>query len=346
MENASQVILRNEDRLGEASLLIIDPLRDLLAQRLTRNGRPLRLSTQDFGDAAWLNAAGLPTSFEAVPGVSGEESIVVLLLPRERDRLTLLLHAIAARLNPAARLWLVGENRAGIRSSARYLEARFGAVKVLDKARHCVLYEASEPSGQPPFELTDYLASWSLPLDGRELQLRSLPGVFAHGRLDRGSDLLLTALQRLQPAGRVLDFACGCGVIGLALLQENAEIDLTLLDSSALALESCRRSLAANGLQASLLPSDGLGSVSAPYDWIVSNPPFHRGVRSDLGVAAEFFREAGTFLTENGRIVIVFNRHLPYLRWLHQAFERVDLLDAGEDYTIVQACRPNLRRGK
>ena len=346
MENASQVILRNEDRLGEKSLLLVDPLRDLLAQRLSRNGRPLRLSTQDFGDAAWLDSAGFPASFEAVPEVSGEESMVVLQLPREKDRLSLLLHAVAARLDPAARLWLVGENRAGIRSSARYLEARFGAVKVLDKARHCVLYEASEPRRQPPFELADYLVSWSLPMDGEALQLRSLPGVFAHGRLDRGSELLITALQRLQPAGRVLDFACGCGVIGLALLRENVNIDLTLLDSSALALESCRRSLDANGLQATVLPSDGLSSVSGAYDWIISNPPFHRGVRSDLGVAEDFFREAGTFLTENGRIVIVFNRHLPYLRWLHHAFDRVDVLGAGEDFTIVQACRPKLRRGK
>jgi 16S rRNA (guanine1207-N2)-methyltransferase len=346
VDNASQVILRNEDRLGGKSLLIINPLRDLLAQGLMRDGRPLRLSTQDFGDAAWLEAAGFPVSFEAVPGVSGEESTVILHLPREKDRLSLLLHAVSARLSPAARLWLVGENRAGIRSSARYLDAHFGAVEAIDKARHCVLYEAREPRLQRPFGLADYLTAWSLRLDGEDLQLLSLPGVFAHGRLDRGSELLLDALRQLKPAGRVLDFACGCGVLGLALLRENEKIELTLLDSSAVALESCRRSMDANGLRASMLPSDGLASVSERYDWIVSNPPFHRGVRSDLGVAADFFREAGTFLTENGKIVIVFNRHLPYLRWLQHAFDRVDLLGSGGDFTIVQAGRPNLRRGQ
>ena len=346
MENASQVILRNEDRLGEEPLLIINPLRDLLAQRLMRDDRPLRLSTQDYGDAAWLEAAGFPVSFEAVPGVSGAESTVVLHLPREKDRLMLLLHAVSARLNPSARFWLVGENRAGIRSSARYLDAHFGRFEVVDKARHCVLYEAREPERQTPFELADYLAAWSLRLDGEDLQLLSLPGVFAHGRLDRGSELLLNALRQLKPAGRVLDFACGCGVLGLALLRENEKMELTLLDSSALALESCRRSMEANGLHASMLPSDGLAGVSERYDWIVSNPPFHRGVRNDLGVAADFFREAGTFLTDKGKMVIVFNRHLPYLRWLQQAFDRVELLGAGGDYTVAQACRPNFRPGQ
>ena len=69
-------------------------------------------------------------------------------------------------------------------------------------------------------------------------------------------------------------------------------------------------------------------------------------MRSDLGVAADFFREAGTFLTDKGKIVIVFNRHLPYLRWLQQAFNRVELLGAGGDYTVAQACRPNFRPGQ
>jgi 16S rRNA (guanine1207-N2)-methyltransferase len=345
VENASQVLLRNEDRLGGEPLLIVNPLRDLLVQRLRRGGRAVRLSAQDFGDAAWLEAAGFPASFEAVPFVGGEESTVILHLPREKDLLNLLLHAVAADLGPAARLWLVGENRSGIRSAAHHLDAHFEAVEVIDKARHCVLYEARQPKQQRPFDLADYLAAWSLRLDGRELRLLSLPGVFAHGRFDRGSDQLLNVLWKLRPAGRVLDFACGCGVLGLALLRENESLELTLLDSSAMALESCRRSMDENGLRGSLLPSDGLSGVSERFDWIVSNPPFHRGVRSDLGVAADFFRAAGTFLTENGKIVIVFNRHLPYLRWLQQNFDRVTLLGSGGDYTIVQACRPNRRRG-
>ena len=49
---------------------------------------------------------------------------------------------------------------------------------------------------------------------------------------------------------------------------------------------------------------------------------------------------------DKGKMVIVFNRHLPYLRWLQQAFNRVELLGAGGDYTVAQACRPNFRPGQ
>jgi 16S rRNA (guanine1207-N2)-methyltransferase len=76
------------------------------------------------------------------------------------------------------------------------------------------------------------------------------------------------------------------------------------------------------------------------FDWIVSNPPFHRGVRNDFDVAAAFFREAGTFLRETGRMVVVFNRHLPYPQWLQGAFGSVERLAESGEYTVIEAGRP------
>ncbi len=171
----------------------------------------------------------------------------------------------------------------------------------------------------------------------------SLPGVFAHGRLDNGSRLLLKSLESLNPGGRILDFACGNGVIAASLLATGARADLTLLDVSALAIESSRLTLARNELKAALLPSDGLTEVSGKFDWIVSNPPFHRGVSNDLEIAARFFSQAGTFLAERGRIVIVCNRHLPYASWLQNHYEQVERLDENDEFVIIQAGKPRTR---
>jgi 16S rRNA (guanine1207-N2)-methyltransferase len=197
---------------------------------------------------------------------------------------------------------------------------------------------------EQPFDLDGYSIIWSTRYAERTIQLYSLPGVFAHGHLDPGTALLLQALAPLQPTGRMLDFACGCGVIGLALLAASASTSLTLLDSSAVAIESARRSLDLNGMQARLLPSDGLAELAKcprpRYDWIVSNPPFHRGVAHDLEVAEAFFRQAGTFLAENGKMVVVFNRHLPYSRWLQNAFDCVESLVDREDFRVVQLSGP------
>jgi len=345
MEAVSEVILRNERRLPAGPVLLVNPARDAMAQQLQREGRHVRCLTQDFGDYRWLQSARIDVTFGALPAPDGEERAIILRLPREKELLNMLLHALADRMDPAAVLWLVGENRAGIKSAPRHVRRYFRHVTALDNARHCGLLEAAGPAAVQPFDLDGYTLAWTARHASREIQLRSLPGVFAHGRLDRGSALLLEALERLRPRGRILDFACGCGIVGAALLSRDEPTHLTLLDSSALAIECSRQTLAANGLHGDLLPSDGLAELSGCYDWIVSNPPFHRSVASDLEIAGEFFRRAGTFLAENGRIVIVFNRHLPYFRWLQDSFERVERLAENEEFTVIQANR-STRRGK
>jgi len=340
VENTSQLVLRNAPGLGAGPLLLINPPRDALAQQLKRADRPLRCFTQDFGDYRWLQALGTDVEFGTVPGSVPNDGCTLLFLPREKERLGMLLHALADRMGPRSRLWLVGENRGGIKSAPRHMESCFAQVSLRDSARHCRLFEATEPIGQKPFALDAYFDEWSLSFAGRDLAFCSLPGVFAHGRLDEGTALLLNALATLRPEGRILDFACGCGVVGIALLATSERTSLTLLDSSALAMESSRRSLQRNGLNAEIVPSDGLSELDGTFDWIVSNPPFHRGVANDLEVAAGFFHRSGTFLAENGKIVIVFNRHLPYAKWLHRSFGKVERLAENGEYIAVSTTQP------
>jgi 16S rRNA (guanine1207-N2)-methyltransferase len=194
-------------------------------------------------------------------------------------------------------------------------------------------------SGQP-FDLDGSASVWPVEFRGRRIEVVSLPGVFAHGRLDGGSRLLLEYLESVRPAGTVLDFACGSGVIACSLLAADPEISATLLDVSATALESSKRTLSINGLTARILASDGLSELDGRYDWIVSNPPFHRGVSSDLDIAARFFARAGTFLAVGGRIVIVCNRHLPYQGWLQEHFEQVDCVEVTGEFRLICATRP------
>jgi 16S rRNA (guanine1207-N2)-methyltransferase len=340
MERSSQLILRSEARLPPGPMLLVNPPRDTLFQRLQTDDRPVQVSTQDHGDHNWLAGSGASVSFDVLPEPDKSCRTVILNLPREKDRLVMMLHAISAGMPADARLWLVGENKAGIKSAQRYLEQYFRNVTKLDSARHCVLFEASVAHNEQPFDLDAYVTAWPVEFAGQRIEVTSLPGVFAHGRLDKGSRLLLDSLEKLRPEGKILDFACGSGVIGCSLLAGGAGAHLTLLDVSALALEASRRSLSLNGLKAALLPSEGLSELEGRYDWIISNPPFHRGVSNDLEIAAKFFAEAGTFLTENGRIVIVCNRHLPYASWLQDHFDRVERLDANDEFIIIQAGKP------
>jgi 16S rRNA (guanine1207-N2)-methyltransferase len=340
MEPSSQVILRNESRLGPGTVLLVNPPRDELFQQLRSDERSVRVSTQDFGDFRWLSVSGASASFAVIPDPDGAIETIVLFLPREKERLVMMLHSLSSWMPEKTKLWLVGENKAGIKSAGRYLKQFFGQVQKLDTARHCALFEALDANKDIPFEFDNYLNSWSLGATENPISVVSLPGVFAHGRLDKGSRMLLDSLLKLEPKGKILDFACGSGVLGCSLLSGRADLELTLLDVSALAMASSRLTLIENGQEATLLPSDGLSELHGHYDWIISNPPFHRGISNDLHIAATFFSTAGTFLTKNGRIVIVCNRHLPYKRWLQEYFEQVVQLDENAEFLIIQAAKP------
>jgi len=340
LENVSQVILRNLDRLPQGAVSLVNPEPDRLFDALGENSRAIRLSSNSHGVFRSLQALGADVSFEAFPPSDFATNTCILVLPREKERLDMLLQVIAASTRSDGRLWLVGENRAGIKSSAKILQRHFNNVVKLDNARHCALLQASGPTEIQPFKLDRFARQWTTELAGFQTELVSLPGVFAHGRLDAGTALLLEVMQELRPQGAVLDFASGCGAVGIAAMRLNPSNSLTLLDDSALALEAGKLSLALNGIEATSIASNGLIELKGRFDWILSNPPFHRGVRDDLGVAAQFFRDAGTFLNKNGRILVVFNRHLPYEGWLRDQFKNVNALAKNREFTVVEANRP------
>jgi len=337
MERVSQLILRNSELLRTGQVLLINPPRDSCFSSLSQDKRDIRVFSQDFANYHDLNISGAKAEFGLIPPTTPTAQDIVLILPRERERLEMLLHALSSSMSPQSILWLAGENRSGIKSSAKRLSRYFHSVSRVDNARHCTLFRACNPVPQQPFVLDDYKKTWALIYAGTEINIVSLPGTFAHGKLDRGSELLLESMKELKPTGSVLDFACGNGVIGLSSLSIHPATRLTLLDVSALALESARCSLNANGMKAIVLPSDGLSQLKDSFDWIISNPPFHRGIRSDLDIARKFFSGAGNFLTETGKILLVCNHHLPYPAWLRDYFSQVEVMKTDGGFKVVLA---------
>ena len=242
-------------------------------------------------------------------------------------------------LAPGGVLWLAGENKAGIKSSEKLLKLHFMRTRKLDNARHCSLFEADAPLKQGSFESLDYQETWDLTCGNPGLKVVSYPGVFAHGRLDDGTALLLQALSSVELEGNVLDFACGAGVIGscIAVMHENTS--LTLLDTSALALKACSETLEANQLDGDILASDGLSELSGTFDIIVSNPPIHAGARTDSRLGVRLLESVHEHIRPGGKLILVANVHLPYENWLKTSFKRFGELAANENYKVIEAIR-------
>ena len=337
MQRVSQLICRNAELLRTGQVLLINPPRDSCFSKLSRDDRQVIVFSQDFGDYDYLNSSGAIAEFRLLPSVASTAQDIVLILPRERERLEMMLHALTSSMPPQSILWLAGENRSGIKSSAKRLSPFFQSLSKVDNARHCTLFRAANPIPPNPFDLELYKKTWPLIIAGTQINIISLPGTFAHGKLDRGTRLLLDTLDELKPSGQVLDFACGNGVIGMSVLSLHSASVLTLLDTSALALESARCSLRANNMEATVMASDGLSHLEGDFDWIISNPPFHQGVRNNLDIARNFVAGAANFLTESGKILLVCNLHLPYPAWLTDYFIQVETVRTGRGFKVILA---------
>ena len=113
---------------------------------------------------------------------------------------------------------------------------------------------------------------------GHWLELTTGSGVFAKGRLDIGTSVLLRECAPPVGARRVLDLGCGYGVIGLAVAVAVPEAHVTAVDVNERALLLARENAEALGVSDrydARLPDDV--DEEATFDEIWSNPPIRVG---------------------------------------------------------------------
>ncbi|MCF7203818.1 class I SAM-dependent methyltransferase [Pseudomonas oligotrophica] len=329
MDPRSEVLLRQAELFAGRLLLAGLPGDDLPAHLPQAHGW-----CWHAGDQQRLEARFPGRSHFGIEMPAGDFEAAVLFLPKSRELADYLLQALAARLGDRL-LYVVGEKRGGIERAGRQLAA-FGRARKLDNARHCQLWQVEVTQPPAATQPGDFARHYRLELADGPLEVVSLPGVFSHGRLDRGSALLLEHLDDL-PTGRVLDFGCGAGVIGAALKRRYPDSQLVLLDVDAFAVQSSRLTLAANDLQAEVIAGDGIDAAPFELDAIVSNPPFHQGVHTSYAASEALLERAGAHLRGAGELRLVANAFLRYPPLIEAHLGPCRQLAEADGFRIYQA---------
>lgn len=308
MDPRSQVLLRQAEYFT-GNLLLAGAPADGLLDELPR-AQLWSWQADEWQKLLQRHAERLHFGYQ-VPALEVEDA--VLFLPKSRELTEYLLQELV-RQPGLQRLFMVGEKKAGIERAARQL-AQFGKSWKLDSARHCQLWLCQ----LAPEAVQDQAAiahQWQqdfrveLP-DGQVLKLCSLPGVFSHGRLDKGTALLLEHLDAL-PSGPLLDFGCGTGVIGATLKALYPDSPVSMLDVDAFAIESSKRTLARNGMQAEVIAGAGIADAPRQLAAIITNPPFHKGVHTCYQATEDLLRQAANHLRPGGELRLVANSFLRY----------------------------------
>lgn len=330
-----EMLTRNVDPLCRQKLLICGQLEDSLPRMLAEQGPAPAVFTTDFRYSQWLQQQGYPEAeFGHRPRQRPVEALL-LLMPKAKAEAEYLLAACLPLLTPGARIFIAGDNKGGVKAAPKLLAPYCDQINKLDSARRASLYQAELSRPAPAFRPADWVRRYPLAEEG--LQICSLPGVFSAGHLDSGSRLLLETVTRLH--GRVLDFGCGAGVIGASLLKRNPAMALEQVDINALALEASRLTLAENGLTAKVYASDGLAQVSGKFNHIITNPPFHAGLKTFYHTTEALLAGAGRYLQPQGSLLLVANAFLPYPELIEASFGHCETLAATGKFKIYRASR-------
>ncbi|WP_421281879.1 16S rRNA (guanine(1207)-N(2))-methyltransferase RsmC [Aeromonas taiwanensis] len=329
----SQMLERNQALFVGKRLLVCGALEDDYPRQLAELADSLTVFTTDYCYyRSQHTVLGEAIQFGHQIGGAPRFDALLLLMPKAKAEAQYLLAMMTPLLESGADLFLAGENRGGINGADKLL-APYGEKPVKrDSARRCSLFHGVLDKPVAPFELDAWFSRYECQAGDTALTVMALPGVFSADGLDLGTQMLLASLPPM--AGKLLDFGCGAGVIGSVLARRNPDLAVTMVDINALALESSRRTLAVNGLTGRVHASDVYSDIDERFQHIVSNPPFHAGLKTFYAATETFLAKAPDYLTRDGALTIVANAFLRYQPILEAHFRQTGVIAGDAKFKV------------
>ncbi len=169
------------------------------------------------------------------------------------------------------------------------------------------------------------------------------PNVFSREQLDIGARFFLENAPALTSAQRVMDLACGNGVLGIQALMRHPDCNVHFIDESDYAMRACEASLAYNQIRAeraTLHQNDCLYDLDLhDFDAILCNPPFHQEHRVSSHVAEIMIEQSYRALRPDGRFFLLANRHLQHGKQLRRFFNKVTQVASNSKFILYQAIK-------
>ncbi len=263
--------------------------------------------------------------FSVTPRASGRFGMVLVNLTRAKAEN---LCNIARACTMSAGLVLVnGAKTEGIESLLKAVRT-ITPVEVLSKAHGKVFW----------FQATPMPEEWRAAgeISANKDGFFTAPGMFSPDKIDTGSAFLAPRLQGLE--GRVADLGAGWGWLAAQALGP-AVSELVLFEAEHRALEAAKLNL--TDPRCRFQWADVLAlPKQAPFDVVISNPPFHQSRAATPALGVGFIQAAAGLLAPKGRFLMVANRQLPYERALDGAFRKVEMLAQENGFKLFQAHLP------
>lgn len=283
--------------------------------------------------ATWLPLGG--TTFPSADSAD----LVLIEASATRDAWQRRLVQAYTALAVGGTLVAAAPNDAGGSQLAKDVKQLFGSCSERAKAhqRVVIAIKSAHKADMPEFAMRMGISSGTHTTCVHGTQtFVTLPGVFAHGRVDAGSAFLI---EHLPTTGwrTVLDMGAGAGVLGQwALLHGASQVDMLDVDGGA--AWCLTQTFGADPRVRSAWHDihDPL-PWEQQYDRVVVNPPFHSGRRQDETLFAAFVARAAAALRPRGEFWCVANAFLPYERVMSAQWSDVTAVATNGSYTVWRA---------
>lgn len=339
--NPSQLLIRNDDLLVAEQPLLVNMPSDDLAKYVAQLNKDTQLSFYDTNfehHLAHKKFTQCHHVFSAQYQTDKTHDLIILNFPKSKNELQFTLAMLAHCSNETTRVLVVGENKGGIKSIQKLVKNNTNFCEKIDAARHCILFELTLLKPTKPFSLDDWFHYYTVNKNSVSYDVAALPGVFSQAKIDTGTNVLLDHMPE-KLSGKFLDFGCGAGVIACYAGLTNPALDLHVADVSALALTSTLKTLSLNSLNGTAIATNSVSHIKQKYHHIVSNPPFHQGIKTHYAATENFLKSIRSFLLEQGTLTIVANSFLKYQPIITQAIGKPKTLCNKQGFSIyhVQA---------
>jgi 16S rRNA (guanine1207-N2)-methyltransferase len=157
-------------------------------------------------------------------------------------------------------------------------------------------------------------------------------GVFSKKGLDFGTRTLLENIPVL--SGRVLDFGCGYGPIGI-YIKKNNDCVVDMIDINERSLRLAKKNAIKNNVDVNIFKSDIYNNITEKYDFIVTNPPIRVGKK----VLYEILMNAKNHLVSNGELWLVVNKDQgakSLVKDLNEVYT-IDIVEKNKGFYIIRA---------
>lgn len=333
------------DAFGALSLALREHKPDVLIDS-AQSRRAIRANFEANGYRT--DALRLLTRFELSQHTqSPPYDLIIIKIPKSLAQLEDQLRRITPFISSSSMIIAGAMAKAIQKSTLHAFNTHIGPATCSLARKRARVIRVTEPQQKvyAPMPMASCVVPSVLTQTSQDLQLLSVAGTFAHGKLDQGARAILEVLALPRDTESILDYGCGNGILGLVAGLRCPHARITFVDDAAAAMVSTQSNIHAHFTsvqlnRSQLLEQDSLKNVpSESVDIVLNNPPFHDAGARSSHIAYGMFKDALRVLKPGGSLWVVGNRHLQYERVLRQLFTQCEHMGKHPKFIIIKAVK-------